>query len=44
MGEAKRRKKLDPSYGDDNFELKFLSEKESKAIAKNKKRIKRFCS
>lgn len=40
MGEAKRRKKLDPNYGHDNFELKFLSEKESEAIVK--KELKDF--
>ena len=36
MGEAKRRKKLDPSYGADNFELKFLSKEESETLVRKK--------
>ena len=36
MGEAKRRKKLDPSYGVDNFKLKFLSKEESETIVRKK--------
>ena len=36
MGEAKRRKKLNSNYRQDNFELKFLSEKESEAVVRKK--------
>ncbi len=35
MGEAKRRKKLDPNYGAEKFRLEFLSESESNILVRN---------
>lgn len=42
MGEAKRRKKLDPNYGYDDFQLKFLSKKESEVMVR--KSLKYFAA
>lgn len=35
MGEARRRKKLNPNYGVEKFELNFLSEEESKNLVRD---------
>ena len=35
MGEAKRRKKLEPNYGAEKFRLEFLSESESNILVIN---------